>query len=56
MKVKVTYPIHDGERVYFAGLVVDIDPKKAKRWIENDWCYELEDEKPKEVKHVKKSE
>ena len=56
MKVKVTHPIVDHDRVYQAGMVVDVDPQKARRWIEKDWCYELEDEKPKEVKHVKKPE
>ena len=56
MKVKVTHPIVDHEHIYQAGTVVDVDPQKARRWIEKDWCYELEDEKPKEVKHVKKPE
>lgn len=56
MKVKVTHPIVDHEHIYQAGTVVDVDPKKARRWIEQDWCFELEDKQPKEVKRVKKSE
>jgi len=54
MKVKVTYPIPDHDHIYQAGTVVDVDPEKAKRWIEKDWCFEIEDEEPKEVKHGKK--
>ena len=57
MKVKVTHPIRDGEHVHQAGVIVYVDPDKAKRWIENDWCFELDNdlpEQPPKVKHGKK--
>lgn len=50
MKVKLTYPVpgHQSQ----VGHIIDIDPQKAKVWIKNDWCHEIDDELPK-VKKVK---
>lgn len=53
MKVKLTYPVpgHQSQ----VGHVIDIEPQKAKVWLKNDWCIEIDDEpiKPK-VKHEPK--
>ena len=51
MKVKLTYPVPGHQ--YQVGHIIDIDPQKAKVWLKNDWCIEVEDEKPK-VKHESK--
>lgn len=54
MRVKLTYPVpgHQSQ----VGHVIDIDPQKAKVWIHNEWCIEVEDEviKEKKVKHEPK--
>jgi hypothetical protein len=50
MKVKVTHPIRDGEHVHQAGVIVYVDPEKGKRWLANDWCFEVENELPKKQK------
>ena len=44
MKVKLTFPVPG--RQSQVGHIIDIDPQKAKVWIENDWCVEVDNDLP----------
>ena len=48
MKIKITYPIRDGETLLQAGLVYDVDSTKAKGWLAQDWCIEVKEIEPEE--------
>jgi len=52
MKVKLTYPIPGYE--HQVGHVIDADPKQVKKWIDNDWCFEIADEPKPKVKYEPK--
>ena len=55
MKIKVTYPIRDGDHVHQAGVIVwGVDEDKAREWIAAGWCYEIVEKVKHEPKPAKK--
>lgn len=55
MKIKVTYPIRVGEKLYQPGEVIEVKDKDGLLYVENEWAFEIADANKKAVKDGNRS-